>query len=197
VAVNVLAVSGAQATDAVDVSVSISHDGPATFPLGATVVTITATDDAGNASQRQFTVNVVYTFGGFMPPVIHGNSIFRTGRTIPVRFQLLAADGEPITEATPTLHVFRIIDPVLGTVEEIAPDAAGSSNSDNFFRYDAASRQYIYNLKTTGYTKGTYLLRAAPGDGTQRDAQISILEIAGPRGLSARATPRRLFGLNC
>ena len=43
---------GATASDIVDQSVSISHNAPATFPLGTTTVVFRAEDDAGNATRR-------------------------------------------------------------------------------------------------------------------------------------------------
>ena len=47
--VDVIAASGATATDAVDPNPVISHDAPGEFPIGeATEVAITATDATGN-----------------------------------------------------------------------------------------------------------------------------------------------------
>ena len=46
------------ATDNCDTSVTISSDAPAVFPLGVTVVTFTAEDDAGNTSTAMTTVTV-------------------------------------------------------------------------------------------------------------------------------------------
>ena len=60
--VDVLVDSGAMATDAVDPSPVITHDGPvapAEFPIETTtLVTITATDASGNAASQVFTVTV-------------------------------------------------------------------------------------------------------------------------------------------
>ncbi|HWQ03696.1 MAG TPA: PxKF domain-containing protein [Candidatus Nitrosotenuis sp.] len=171
----VLAASGATASDACDASVALSHNGPAQFPLGTTIVTISATDDSGIASQKQFAVQVVYRFIGFLPPIRNdGTSIFRSGRTIPVKFQLTAEDGSYVSNASATLAVFRVTDAFLGTTEEVTPDAAGESNSSNIFRYDSSSNQYIYDLKTTGYPAGTYILRVALNDGTTHEVQVSI-----------------------
>ncbi|MBI3484772.1 MAG: PxKF domain-containing protein [Acidobacteria bacterium] len=165
----------ATATDACDPDVTITNNAPALFPLGTSTVTFTATDDSGNYSQKQLTVHVVYNFIGFLAPIrMDGSSIFKSGRTIPVKFQLTAADSSFVTNAVATLQVFKFTDVVLGATEEITADAAGNSNMDNLFRYDAISNQYIYNLKTTGYTAGSYLLRATLNDGTAHEVIVSV-----------------------
>ncbi|MBN1520260.1 MAG: HYR domain-containing protein [Spirochaetales bacterium] len=51
----------ASATDAADPDVEIVSDAPAVFPAGVTIVTFTATDDAGNVSVATTTVTVVDT----------------------------------------------------------------------------------------------------------------------------------------
>jgi len=49
---------GASANDAVDGSLPVSHDAPARFPLGVTVVTFSAVDSAGNTGSAQSSVTV-------------------------------------------------------------------------------------------------------------------------------------------
>jgi hypothetical protein len=115
-----------------------------------------------------------YTFVGFLPPIANnGSSIFKSGSVVPTKFQL-RLNGANVATATATIEVLYYTNAVLGTTEEITPDAAGQSNTDNLFRYDASTNQYVYDLKTTGYAKGTYLLRANVSDGTKHDVQISI-----------------------
>ena len=53
--------AAASATDIVDASPTIAHDGPAAFPQGVTTVTWTATDASGNVATRTSTVTVVDT----------------------------------------------------------------------------------------------------------------------------------------
>jgi hypothetical protein len=50
--------AGASATDACDASPAISHDAPSFFPLGATGVQFTATDDSGNDDSCNTSVTV-------------------------------------------------------------------------------------------------------------------------------------------
>ncbi|TWT84610.1 Bifunctional hemolysin/adenylate cyclase precursor [Planctomycetes bacterium CA13] len=52
---------GASATDNIDASVTITHDAPAFFPVGDTLVTFTAVDDAGNSATATATVTVIDT----------------------------------------------------------------------------------------------------------------------------------------
>jgi hypothetical protein len=55
----IVSYAAAAATDAVGVvSITYSHASGATFPIGATTVTVTATDAAGNASSAEFVVTV-------------------------------------------------------------------------------------------------------------------------------------------
>ena len=53
--------AGATATDTVDDDVAIAHDGPMVFPVGATTVTFTAVDDAGNETTGSAIVTVTDT----------------------------------------------------------------------------------------------------------------------------------------
>ncbi len=63
---------------------SCSPPSGTTFPLGATLVTCSATDGAGNTSVRTFTVTVVDTTPPSLriPAQVHLRSWFRTGRKI-------------------------------------------------------------------------------------------------------------------
>ena len=93
---------------------------------------------------------------------------------MPAKFALAAQDGSVITNAHSTIQVFKITDAVLGTREELTPDASGQSNDGDVFRFDSSTGQYVYNFKTTGYGSGTYALRAAVNDGTVHEVRFSI-----------------------
>lgn len=163
------------AVDLCDPSVTISNDAPTVFPIGRSVVTFTAADHSGNSTAATLEVVVRYSFVGFLSPIrSDGSSVFRSGRTIPIKFQLKAADGTYIGNASATLSIFRVTDQVLGTVEEITPDAPGAANTGNQFSYDPSTQQYFYNLRTTWYQQGTYILRATVSDGTVHEVFMSI-----------------------
>jgi hypothetical protein len=46
-----------------------------------------------------------------------------------------------------------------------AVDDSGNANPDLDFRYDTSLGGYIFNLKTTGYATGSYVLNFGAGDG--------------------------------
>jgi hypothetical protein len=161
------------ATDIVDPAPTITCS-PASgslFAPGTTTVDCAATDASGNVARGSFVVRVTYVFDGFLPPIANdGSSIFKLGRTIPVKFRLLG-DGAAVCGPTATIQVFRILSQATGT-QEIETAASGSSNLDNLFRCD--SGMYIYNLNTQGYATGTYLIRADLGDGVLHEVRVSI-----------------------
>lgn len=116
-----------------------------------------------------------YIFGGFQQPINADNSsIFKLGRTIPVKIILTDRNGQKVPTATVTISVTQITDAVLGTEVEMLVDASGMANSGNLFRYDAVSGEYIFNLSTKGYTKGTYRIYATPEDGQGYSVDFSL-----------------------
>ena len=59
---------------------------------------------------------------------------------------------------------------VSGTLED-----AGAANADDNFRYDATLGGYTYNLKTTGFTIGTYAIGfVASGDPTTHKVEFQV-----------------------
>ena len=52
---------------------------------------------------------------------------------------------------------------------------AGNANPDNDFRYDASLQGYVFNLKTTGLSGGTYGLEyTVSGDPTVHRVLFSV-----------------------
>lgn len=142
------------------------------FPPGDTVVTCSATDAAGNVGGGTFHVRVFFAWAGVAPPVKpDGTSIFKLGRTVPVKFQLAGASAG-IVDLVATLTIRKISDGVLGNVEEgISTSAADYGNR---FRYDPASSQYIFNLSTRALTAGTYQARIDMKDAVERTVVFSL-----------------------
>jgi hypothetical protein len=83
----------------------------------------------------------------------------RSGSTQPIKLQLCDGTGNNLSSASVSLHAINVTktsDNVSGDVED-----AGNANPDDDFRFDATlggTGGYIFNLKTTGMTTGTYRL---------------------------------------
>jgi hypothetical protein len=102
----------------------------------------------------------VYVLGDFQQPINpDGSSIFKAGRTIPVKITVTDCDGNSASDATVTISVYKITDQVLGTEDELEVEASGSANTGNLFRYSEG--HYIFNLSTKGYSSGTYKVYAS------------------------------------
>jgi hypothetical protein len=164
----------ASATDLVDGAVAVTYSsasGSLCGP-GTTTVTCTASDAHGNRATKSFTVTVTFSATGCLPPIsADGSSVFKLGRTVPVKFRLTGASAG-IPNLVATLHVSRINDSVTG----IEAEAGSTSAADvgNNFRYDAAGDQYIFNLGTQGLSPGTWQLRIDLGDGVVRTVRIGL-----------------------
>jgi len=162
------------ATDLVDGSVPVNCDPPSgyTFRLGETIVTCTATDSRGNKAEETFKVRVAYSWSEVLQPInSDGSSIFKLGRTIPVKFRL-TGESEGITDAEARLYLSKVSDSVTGTKEEATSTAAATEG--NLFRYDASEDQYVFNLSTEDLVQGTYRLRIDLSDGERRMVDISL-----------------------
>jgi len=97
-------------------------------------------------------------FGGFRQPInADGSSVFKAGRTIPVKFALYDPLGNPIADATCHLATWQVSSEILGSVPETAE--AVYADAGDTFRYCPEGEQYIYNLSTKGMDTGTWRLR--------------------------------------
>lgn len=170
----VVTFSAPSATDLVDRAPVVTCDwaSGATFPLGLTWVTCTATDFSGNSVTKSFRVTVVYEWSGVLQPVNpDGSSIFKAGSTIPVKFRLTGASAG-ITDAVARVYVARIEDEVIGA--EVEASSSTPASVGNLFRYDPTDDLYIYNYGTKGMQPGTYQLRIDLGDGATHIVRIGL-----------------------
>jgi hypothetical protein len=107
-----------------------------------------------------------YNFIGFLKPLeAEGtpSGTFKAGSTIPVKFQLTGAQGNYISTATAQIWV------------DSNPGASsGSSNNENYFRYDSTNNQYIFNLSTKGMSPGTHTITVTLDDGTTHSTTITL-----------------------
>jgi hypothetical protein len=153
------------ATDIVDPNPTLTNDAPDFFPPGTTIVTWTAKDASGNTATKTTIVTAIYSFSGFLPPLGPGPTQFKTGSTIPVKFQLTDYYGNYISTAVAQIWVGSLTNP--GT-------SSSSSNNGNYFRYDPTNNQYIFNLSTKGMSPGTYKIFVTLDDGTTYSTSITL-----------------------
>jgi hypothetical protein len=155
------------------VSVQTTLASGAVFPLGTTTVTATATDAAGNTAEASFTVTVTYAWSHFLQPInADGTSVFKAGRTVPLKFALTGASAG-ITTAVATF-TYRKVRTAAGMAvnEEVTSTTATGGTQ---FRYDSSSGQYLYNWSTQGLEAGyVYELRVDLGDGVSRTVEIAL-----------------------
>lgn len=178
----VVSLSSSDPSVSVPASVTVAEGATsATFPVttsavsATTKVTISATFN-GITQNSSLTVRLVYNFIGYLAPLLNdGSALFHSGRTVPVKFQLTAPDGSIVTNALANIQVLQIQNTPSGTVEQdMGATASGGSSSGTAFRFDPTSNQYIFNLDTTGYGSGTYLLRTTISDRSTHVVQFSI-----------------------
>jgi large repetitive protein len=123
-------------------------------------------------AEQTFTVGVAYTWTGVLSPInADGTSVFKLGRTIPVKFKLAGA-STGITTAVAKVYIAKVNNNVVG--EAVEADATGGSTDSNIFRYDPTTDQYIFNLDTKGLTPGTYQLQVDMGDGVVRTVTFGL-----------------------
>jgi hypothetical protein len=144
-----------------------------TSSVGSESFTVSAVDNAGNQVTQSATYYVRYNYGGILPPINpDGSSIFKLGRTVPVKFQLKDYTGNYISTAVARIYLVKISDNVIGS--EIEPESTSEATIGNLFRYDNTDNQYIFNLGTKGLSIGSWKIRIALDDGTSYYVVISL-----------------------
>jgi hypothetical protein len=88
-----------------------------------------------------------------------------------VKFKLTGASAA-IGDLTARLLITKRTSGVTGT--DVEATSTSAADSGNVFRYDAAARQYIFNLAAKSMPTGTYGLRADLGDGVTHEIAISL-----------------------
>ena len=155
-----------------------------TSSVGTKTVWFTAVDTSGNSFSKACDYQVQYVSGGtcngqpshsILPPIkADGSSVFKKGRTVPVKFQVCDAAGNSI--GTPgVVASFKLVQKWHGTVilyPNVNPD---STTPDNAFRWDAAAQEWHFNLSTKNLAAGyTYKYKIRLNDGTSIVFQFGL-----------------------
>jgi len=133
-----------------------------TSTVGEKTFEVTAEDYAMNTDTN--TVNyVVYGFGGILPPFKpEGISVFKLGRTIPVKFQLWDSTGDFVSSAEAKISWEQSSGETLGTEE--GEFATVTATTGDQFRYDDIDNQYIFNFSTKTLSTGTWKITIIVND---------------------------------
>ena len=127
--------------------------------VGSQTFTATAFDNAGNQSVPA-TVNYTVKFG--IAELYDKNKAHKIGSTIPIKIKLVDAGNLNLSSASTMVHAVSVFQ----VSSETSPvlDDPGNSNPDFDFKYSADFGGYQFNLKTTNYQVGTYVLNFIVGN---------------------------------
>lgn len=138
---------------------------------GSYLFDMTASDAAGNSRRQTSSYSVGYRVKLLYDP----NKAHQSGSTIPIKLQLTDAEDVNVSSTgvvVTALSVTKLSDNSTGDVAD-----AGNANPDSNFRFTNfnGAGGYIFNLKTTGMTKGTYAVNFKAGsDPTAHTAPFQI-----------------------
>jgi pimeloyl-ACP methyl ester carboxylesterase len=139
---------------------------------GAKTFAVTAADRAANAAGVTHGYSVHYNFTGFATPIRSGTNQVNAGRTVPVKFSLVDANGAFVT----TLASFVSLTSngsACDTGEVFNIEGEAENTTQTTIRYDAAANQFIYNWKTeNGWAGSCRNLTLTLADGTTHMAHF-------------------------
>ncbi len=155
-------------TDIVDVNPTLTNNAPAVFGPGTTFIVWMSTDDSSNSASCTQTVTLRYAFTGFAQPIdTNQPNAAKAGQSIPVKWRLTDANGNPVTNLTSvqvSVSNFSCTT-ITGTddIEEYVTSTSGLQNLGNGY--------YQYNWKTPkSYAGSCKTLLFDLGDGTVQKA---------------------------
>jgi hypothetical protein len=133
---------------------------------------VSASDNAGNHANQS--VNYMVTFG--VRGLFDQTKAAKSGSTIPIKIQLVDANGNNVSLTGVVVHAVSVVQ--TSSSASVLLDDAGQANPDFDFRYDSplgGTGGYIFNLKTTGYETGTYVLNyTVAGDPLTHSVQFQV-----------------------
>jgi hypothetical protein len=129
-----------------------------TGSIGAKSFSVTATDVAGHT----VTTIIDYTVGYGILALYDQSKAHKAGSTVPIKVRLVDANGNNVSSPALLPHAVSVIQVSSQASNEFGD--SGNSNPDHDFRYDVSFEGYLFNLKTTGFGTGSYLLNFTVGD---------------------------------
>jgi Regulator of chromosome condensation (RCC1) repeat len=130
---NGTATASANGNDALSGIAAQSCDPLATGSVGDKTVDCTAIDRAGNPAGGSAGYRVVYGFAGFTTPVQNPPvlNVFKAGRSIPLRWRVVDAQGAPVTNLASATVTATTISCPSATENRISTYGGGSSQLQN------------------------------------------------------------------
>lgn len=153
--------------------VTSSPESGSIFNIGTTTVTVTAVDELENTATATFRVNVLFNFGGLLPPIdpFPETNTASGGSSVPVKFSLSGFKGMDIfTSGYPASSPVPCDATEPGPVLEPTQTAGGSVLS-----YDDKTDVYTYVWKTSKAWRGSCrILVVKLADGGESFAMFSF-----------------------
>ena len=135
---------------------TVANGSPIDTTAGAKSFTVNSTDVAGNgAPTATASYNSSYSISLLYDPT----KAAKSGSTIPIKIYLANAQGQDVSSSGIVVTALQVVKISNSTTSDVLD--AGNSNPDNNFRFDSTlgtSGGYIFNLKTSGLSSGTYRL---------------------------------------
>lgn len=140
------------------------------FAPGATTVTCTATDAAGNQASDTFTVTVTFGWNGFFQPVDNNGvqNVIKGGQSVPLKWNIPNGSGgwvSSLAVVQSTTQSLIACAAGAGTDEVEAPTSGATT-----LRYDATANQYIYNWQSPKTVNKCYRVTVTLTDGSRHEA---------------------------
>jgi hypothetical protein len=160
-------------SDSADDSPSVSNNAPVNYAAGITTVTWTATDDSGNSASCVQLVTLAYNFQGFFQPVDNPPTVntVKSGSTVPVKWRLLNAAGNYITDIA-TVTETKYISSTCGGTEDAIEETVPTGGTG--LRWDSDGQQFIYNWKTPALPGKCVRFDLKFNDGTTKSANFKL-----------------------
>jgi hypothetical protein len=152
---------------------TVPNGSPIDTSAGPKSFTVNSTDVAGNAAPTvTASYNSTYSIGLLYDPT----KAAKSGSTIPIKIYLANAQGQDVSSSGIVLTALQVVKISNSTTSDVLD--AGNSNPDSNFRFDSSlgtSGGYIFNLKTTGLSSGTYRLDfKATGDSVTHSVGFAV-----------------------